>query len=146
MRYNTLFRSLPISFITSMLGIVLVSCTKTIDLSKLVNSNQPIYLSQIRNDSSIDQSLIIFHDSILPNSDRWNKLIAWGEQNHTGWKTDIASRNCGTFLRQNELTMCIGSKSDFVMIQYNENHKGKQLVKNIEKGSLNFLFVNDPKD
>lgn len=107
------------------------ACTTGININDYIDNNAPLKLS-IGNP--------LEHVDVLVNSDKYKKLIQWGNENVSNWQSTPASYNADIFVGQGNFRLLLFLKSNGVVIGFTDKDgKSKQYTKSINKGELDFL-------
>jgi len=106
-------------------------CNTAININDYIDKNSPLKLS-IGNP--------LDHVDIAVNSDKYKKLIQWGNEHLNGWQRTPASYIADIFVGQGDFRLLLISKSNGVVIGFTDkNGKSRQYVNKINKGELDFL-------
>ena len=77
---------------------------------------------------------------IPTNSEKFNKLTQWAENNTAGWETAPASYVAEVFVGQGNFRLLYTTGTDGVVIGFTDRENNpKQYSKKIKKGELDFL-------
>lgn len=116
-----------------------LSCTENLKLTDYVDSKQSFELVDIR---KVEKNLTGKKKEISKGSEVHNKLIEWIKNNRDDWKSTPVSYIASISVTQNDFKLIYLNDSESVVVSY-KNLKGemKQYVKGVEKGDLNFLYL-----
>ena len=127
------FRFLVLSVFLTILG----SCSTSININDYIDKNQPIELT-IRTTDSV----IHYESFVIPiNSDKYNKIIQWGNENTKGWKTDFVSYCVmnGFVIIQDDFRL-LRMYNGVVIGFTDKNGNRKQYHKSVKEDDLKFLL------
>ncbi|WP_146239307.1 hypothetical protein [Putridiphycobacter roseus] len=75
------------------------------------------------------------------DSDRWKKIILWGQNNTEGWTPSLASHIGDVYVLQSNFRLIYSKGSKGVVISFTDKAGiSKQYMNVIEKEDLNFLY------
>lgn len=110
---------------------VFTGCNTDININDYIDKNFSLKLS-IGNP--------LDHVDILVNSDKYKRLVQWGNENLNGWQWTPASYIADIFVGQGNFRLLVLSKSNGVVIGFTDkNGKSRQYINKIKKGELDFL-------
>ena len=112
--------------------IILTGCKTEININDYIDKNASLKF-KIGRDS-------FEYTDIEVNSNKYKKLIQWGNENVSGWQMTPASYISDICVIQGEFRLLTSFNSNGVVIGFNDkNGKPKQYNKAIIKGELDFL-------
>ncbi len=134
-KVNVFFPILGLIILTSILS----GCMEDININKYIDKNIPLKLTIFKkNDSTGLTTTNNFEIAI--NSDKYKKIIEWGNQNTTEWQSTPASYIADIYVGQSNFRLLYILGNDGVLIGFtDEDGKPKQYTKTIKKGDLDFL-------
>jgi hypothetical protein len=110
-------------------------CKTEININDYIDKNSPLLLS-VGNP--------LEHVNVEVNSDKYKKLIQWGNENVNGWQKTTSSYVSDIFVGQGNFRLLTSLNNNGVVIGLTDkNGKPKQYRKTIKKGELDFLTKND---
>ena len=125
----------------------LSACSIDININDYFDKNAPFNLAITKTDKSTGfSSTSNFEISV--NTDKFKKIIQWGNENVDGWKWAPASYQLSICLGQGDFRLLSNLGSEGVVIGFTDKvGKARQYSKTIKKGSLDFLTreVQSPK-
>ncbi len=135
-----------IYLIIIILVFVFSNCSTDIELGDYIDKSTPFQLTINQIDSTT--GLTTGNTIILGvNSEKWKKIIEWGEVNKEGWKSSIASYISNVYVIQGDFRLIYTSNSRGVVIGFVDNQgNGEQYTKEIVKGELDFLTILDNEE
>ena len=116
------------------------NCSSDIKLENYINKTEPLVL--IINTTNSDTKLTETKSVKLEvNSDKWKKLVDWGNNNQEGWTSSPASHIGDIYVSQGDfrLTHSIDSKGIVIAFKDKDGNP-KQYINDVKKGELNFLY------
>lgn len=126
-----------INFGILILMLILSSCSRDIKLENYVNKTEPFVLI-INSKNKLTESKSV---TLEVNSEKWKKIIAWGNKNQEGWISSPASYIGDIYITQNDFKLTHLMDSKGVVISFKDkNGNPKQYTSEIEKGELDFLY------
>jgi len=122
--------------------LVLVSCTKRIELSDLIDKNASFSYTIDKNDP-LSSHINMDHfkmDTIRVNSKKWHELMTFLSNNSNGWKSTPASYIGQLHIHQNNFNLLM-LNNGVVLSFKDEDGRLRQYVKPIKQNELNFMFI-----
>ncbi len=111
---------------------IFFSCNPDININDYMDKNSPLKLS-IGNP--------LEHVDIAVNSDKYKKIVQWGNENLKDWKWTPASYIADISLSQGNFRLLVLSNNNGVVIGFTDKDgKSRQYTKSINKGELDFLI------
>jgi hypothetical protein len=136
-------RRVKIFFIVSGLFIltsIFSGCRTDFNISEYINKRAPLKLTINKKNNSTGLTTSSNFE-ITVNSDKYQKIIEWGNKNTDGWKYTPASFIGDISVTQGNFRILYTLGSNGVVIGFiDKDNKPKQYSKTIEKGSLDFLY------
>ena len=124
------------------LGLLLIlsSCSTDIELEDYLDMSAPFILTS--NTTNIETGLTECKSEMLEvNSEKWKKLIYWGNMNREGWTPSPASHIGDVYVLQGDFRLIHTRDSKGVVIAFTDKEGNpKQYMNVIEKGELSFLY------
>jgi len=119
----------------------LLSCTKTLDISDYITTDNPIYITIGNNDKQ--DSMRLFNTKkieLKKGSDKFNQLITWGQSNSKDWKwTPATFVSADIYVTVDEFHL-LYYKSGSVVVDFKDKEgKYRQFSRQISAGELDFL-------
>jgi hypothetical protein len=127
-----------INLLLGLLLLTVTSCSSRIQIVNYIDINSPLTLTvNIFNDKTrLTQS---DRKTIEPQSEKFNKLVNWCNNNSSNWKSTFASYYAKVSVTQKNFRLLY--LQDGVVIGFAGNDgKPKQYSKTIRKGELDFLM------
>ena len=127
---------LPLLFLLLILT-TQIGCKTEVIISGYLDKNLPLNLTQT---FKTENSLLSTTNTkqILPNSDKFLRLVKWCDENKTGWQETYASFISNLTLTQNSFKLLVLDEA--VVIGFiDKQGKSKQYSKTIKKDDLKFL-------
>lgn len=123
----------------SILTFLLSGCTTDININNYIDKNDPFGLTFNKKDSATGFTKSD-HFEISVNSDKYKKIIQWGNENTKGWKWTPASYITDISIGQDNFRLLHTFGSNGVVIGFTDKEgKPRQYTKAIKKGELDFL-------
>jgi hypothetical protein len=117
--------------------LTITSCSTEVNIEKYVDLNSALTLTVNKTN---DQTGLTESETkkIEPNSEKFKKLIEWGNNNLDNWKSSPASYLTKVAVTQNDFRLLYNQ--DFVVIGFiDTDGKAQQYTKTVKKGELDFL-------
>jgi hypothetical protein len=115
-------------------------CGTDFNIAEYINKNVPLKLTINKMDTSTGLTTSD-HFELPINSEKYKKIIEWGNKNTDGWHSTPASYIADIYVGQGDFRMLYTLGSNGVIIGCTDKEgKPKQYSKIIEKGSLDFLY------
>lgn len=120
--------------------IILSSCYTEIELEDYLDMSEPFILTS--NTTNIETGLTESKSEMLEvNSEKWKKLIDWGNNNRESWTSSTASHIGDIYVLQGDFRLIYTRDSKGVVIAFTDKEGNpKQYMNVIEKGELSFLY------
>ncbi|MEQ8477744.1 hypothetical protein [Fulvivirga sp.] len=129
---------MKIQLLIATLLTTLYGCQTDIELAQLIDQNSPIILT-VR--STNGQLSDFRKDTILVNSDKWQKLVQFTNNNTADWKSTPASYISDFYLQRGNFRLLGWKNGTSVVIDFNDSDgQTKQLMRTTKPGELNFLI------
>ncbi len=117
---------------------LLSGCEKNININDHFNNKSSLLLTIYKNDS-LTKHTTSTNSQIEISSDKYKKLIQWGNENTHSWKWTPASYIADIYVGQKNFHL-ITLKNNCVVISFiDKDGKSKQYTKTINKDELEFL-------
>lgn len=114
-------------------------CSTDININDYIDKNVSLKLVINKNDNSTGLTTSANFE-IAVNSDKYKKLIHWGNENVSGWHWTPASYNADIFVGQGNFRLLQTLNGNGVVISFTDKDgKPRQYTKAINKGELDFL-------
>ncbi len=111
----------------------LISCSKTVDINRYIDSKQNLVLFNI---SDSDVILNRSNSSITPHDIRYSMLLNWGKENVNDWEYSTVSYVKQYGIVQKNFNLSVNNE----LVIINLNSTNQQYVKRIKKNELLFLL------
>lgn len=125
-----------ISIVLPLVFLMLAGCAREVRLTDYINIKKPLHLT-ITKSGNFDTKR---EETIEPNSQKYNQLIHWGENNLRGWHSTPASFFVIVAVRQDKLRLLYYQEGSVVVILSDEKGNEKQFQKSKRAGELDFLL------
>ena len=135
---KTINQSLTI-FLLFISTAVLTSCSSDININDYIDKNSSLKLTINKTDTNTGLTSSDLFE-ISPNSDKFKKLIAWGNENKYDWKSTLASYVCELSVTQDNFNLLLLKHEGVVIGFTDKKGNGNQYQKIINKGDLDFLY------
>ncbi|WP_237276278.1 hypothetical protein [Tenacibaculum ovolyticum] len=123
----------------STLIFLFLSCNKNLKIVDYVDFKKSFELVNIK---GLEKGFTGKKNKIFKGSEIHNRLIEWIKRNEENWYSTDVSYQGSVYVIQNDFKLIYLNTSKEVVISYeNLNGEMKQYVKEIEKGDLNFLYM-----
>ena len=116
---------------------ILESCSTSVNINDYIDKNLPIKLIINKTDSVIyltDSNIFL----IPVNSEKYEKIIQWGNENTNGWRTTYASYITNFMITQNKFRL-LRINCGVVISFTDKNGKPRQYIKTVNEDELKFL-------
>ncbi|HEY4799679.1 MAG TPA: hypothetical protein VII99_11425 [Bacteroidia bacterium] len=121
------------------LTLLLTGCSIDININDYIDKNAPLKLTIKKTDNSTGLT-IADNFEIAVGSDKYKKLIQWGNENTDGWQQTPASYNPNIFVGQGKFRLLGFANGNGVVIRFTDKDgKPRQYTKTITQGELDFL-------
>lgn len=119
---------------------VFSSCSTYINISEYINKNAPLKITINKKDNA-NGLTTSDHFEIAIHSDKFKKIIEWGNKNTDGWKSTLATYIADICVRQGDFRLLYTSGNKGVVIGFTDKEgKSKQYSKTRINGDLDFLY------
>ncbi len=120
--------------------LILLSCSTDIKIENYINKTEPFTLivNTTNSETKLTEKKLLI---LAVNSDKWKKLVDWGNNNQGSWTSSPASYTGDIYVTQDnfKLTYLMDIKGVVVTFKDKDGNP-KQCTKDVEKGVLNFLY------
>ena len=114
------------------LSFTFFGCRQHIDINDYIDSKLPL---ELKIGNQLERP-----DTIKVNSDKYRKLVDWGNANKDDWESTSVSYMPDIYVGQGNFRLLYLPGKDGVVIGFTDNQgKPKQYSKRITKGELDFL-------
>jgi hypothetical protein len=118
---------------------ILTSCSRQINFNEYVDKNKPFVVTIHKNDS-LTGLTTTKQLEILANSDKYNKLTEWADNNTSEWRSTPASYILEVAVYQENFRLLYTTGEAGVVISFmDKENKSRQYRRNTKKGELDFL-------
>ena len=118
---------------------VLTGCSRQINFNEYIDKNKPFLVTIYKNDT-VTGLTTTKQLEILANSDKFNKLTGWADNNTTEWRSTPASYLLEVAVYQENFRLLFTTGEAGVVISFmDKENKSRQYRRNTKEGELDFL-------